>query len=99
MGISYFNFVGNPIISVLFREAVLSAVALNGLPLSAIQIVYFYGEVDITIANFGPGLVQNCISYVFTTLLWNSLFFFLSPSEIIQLRITFCSVFFNFADL
>ena len=49
MGISYFDFVSDPAISALFRQAVLTAVAVDTLPISAIQIVYFYGQVNNTI--------------------------------------------------
>jgi PT repeat len=45
VGISYFNFVNNPNIALLFRQAVSSSVAIPGLTLENFQIVYFYGQV------------------------------------------------------
>lgn len=46
MGISYVDFVKDPAIALLFRQAVLSALAINELPLSSVQIAYFYGQVS-----------------------------------------------------
>lgn len=46
MGISYFNFVNNEAIAPLFRAAVANAIAPSKLPITSIQIVYFYGQVQ-----------------------------------------------------